>query len=154
MRYWYVLVGAFLLSSCSQNAQSLPSTNALGIQNVRPNASGPVINKISRVKAKQYQKIVISGSGFGTMQPYNGDSAYLQILDQTGGWSAGLLNGSQDDFVNLDVTNWTNKKITITGFTGDYGQSYWYLSKGDAMEINVWNAQTGAGPGSITTTVK
>ncbi|HXO16842.1 MAG TPA: hypothetical protein VN909_01600 [Candidatus Dormibacteraeota bacterium] len=102
----------------------------------------------------QNQKIVISGSGFGTMQPYNGDSGYLQILDTTGGWSAGYISSSQDDTVTLDVTSWSNKKIVITGFTGGYGESYWTLKKGDKLEINVWNAQDHNGPATIDTKVK
>ena len=106
----------------------------------------PKIRKISKIQATQYQTIVISGSGFGTTQPYNGDSAYLQIFDLTGKWSAGLENASQTDSVWLDVTSWKNNKIVISGFTGDYGESYWILKKGDKLEINVWNWQNGNGP--------
>ena len=47
------------------------------------------------------------------------------------------------------MTSWSNKKIVIDGFTGDYGESYWVLNKGDELEINVWNAQTHDGPGTI-----
>jgi hypothetical protein len=120
----------------------------------RLDGSAPSITKISTIKAKQYQKITITGSGFGTMKPYDGDSGYLQILDNTGGWSGGYSSSSQIDSVWLQVTKWSNKKIVITGFTGDYGESYWTLKKGDDLEINVWNAPSGSGPATMDKTVK
>ncbi|MBV9333237.1 MAG: hypothetical protein JO146_04455 [Candidatus Eremiobacteraeota bacterium] len=154
MRYASILISVLVISGCSQGLGSIPSPSTPLGTSSQPNASGPKITKISKIEAKQYQKIVISGSGFGTMAPYNGDSAYLQILDTTGGWSAGLDNSSQDDTVTLDVTSWSNKKIVITGFTGGYGESGWVLNKGDNLTVNVWNAQNGNGPGTINTKVK
>ncbi len=125
-----------------------------GSQNPSARQSKPSITKVSKIKPKQNQTIVISGNGFGTMQPYNGDSGYLQILDTTGGWSAGYVSSSQDDTVTLDVSKWSDKKIVITGFTGGYGESYWVLKKGDQLQINVWNAQSRNGPATIDETVK
>ncbi len=154
VRYFYLLLAAMVMSSCSQSPGSPPLSGS-SASHVRPLAgTKPHITKISTIKAKQYQNIVISGSGFGTMQPYNGDSAYLQILDNTGKWSAGYVSSSQVDSVWLDVSSWTDNKIVITGFTGDYGQSYWILMKGDHLKINVWNAQGGNGPATKGKKVK
>ena len=154
MRYFYLLIGAIIISSCSQSLGSMPSSG--GSQNLSAHLTGssPKITKISRIRPKQYQKIVISGSGFGTMKPYNGDSGYLQILDTTGRWSAGYVSATQDDSVWLDVTSWTDTQIIIKGFTGAYGQSYWTLKKGDHLTVNVWNAQNHSGPGAIHTKVR
>jgi hypothetical protein len=154
VRYFCLLFGAILVSSCSQSLGQVPTSGAPPDPSIRLGGSEPAITKVSAIKAKQYQKIVISGSGFGTMKPYNGDSDYLQIWDKTGSWSAGLDNDTQDDSVWLDVTSWSGSKIVIKGFTGDYGESYWVLHKGDRLEINVWNAQSHNGPATTYKKVK
>jgi hypothetical protein len=154
MRYFSLLLGAIIISSCSQSPGSMPSSGSPQSRIVSLSGSTPSISKVTSIKAKQYQKIVISGSGFGTTSPYNGDSDYLQIWDLTGKWSAGLKNSTQDDSVWLDVTSWSDDKIVITGFTGDYGQSYWKLKKHDQLEINVWNWQTDSGPATEKQKVK
>ena len=146
MRYVYLLLGAIFVSSCSQSVGSLPLSG--NSQNKVTHATGakPDIKKVSRIKPEQYQKIVISGSGFGTMQPYNGDSAYIRIRDKTGAWDAGHVSSSETDSVWLDVTEWSDSKIVITGFTNDYGQEGWVLNKGDRLEVYVWNPQDDNGP--------
>jgi hypothetical protein len=152
VRYFYLLIaGAIMVSSCSQNPGAMPSP---GSSFSTLSGSAPKITKVSSIKPKQYQKIVISGSGFGTMKPYDGDSEYLQIWDTTGHWSAGYTSSTQIDSVWLDVTSWSDSKIDIKGFTGDYGESYWVLKKGDDLTINVWNAQTRDGPATLYTKVK
>lgn len=154
MRYLSLLIGAILISSCSQGVGSVPpSATTANPANLR-GGTGPRITKVSKISAKQTQKIVISGSGFGTSSPYNGDSNYIQILDTTGGWSAGYVSTSQDDSVTLNVTSWTDSKIVIAGFTGAYGQSYWTLKRGDHLKINVWNFQTHSGPATAHKKVK
>ena len=154
MRYFYVLLGAIVVSGCSQSAGSLPVSG--GSQNQVTHASGstPEITKFTKIKPEQYQKIVITGSGFGTAAPYNGDSAYIRIRDQTGGWDAGHTSSSEIDSVWLDVTKWSDNKIIITGFTNDYGESGWILNKGDKITVDVWNWQTGKGPASKNGKVK
>jgi len=154
VRYFSLVIGAIIISSCSQSLGSIPSSDSSQNPSTRLSGSEPSITNVSKIRAKQYQKIVISGSGFGTMQPYNGDSRYLQILDTTGGWSAGYISSTQDDTVTLEVTKWSDKKIVIKGFTGGYGESYWVLMKGDQLQINVWNAQTDNGPATIDEKVK
>lgn len=132
----------------------MPSTGISQNLQSHFNGSQPNITKISKLNDKQGQKIVISGNGFGTMQPYNGDSNYLQILDTTGGWSAGYTSSFEVDSVWLNVTSWSDKKIVINGFTGAYGQSYWILMKGDSLQFSVWNAQNHSGPAKQSKKVK
>ena len=154
MRYFYLLLGAIVVSSCSQSVGSLPSSGNSQNQITRAAGSTPDITKVTKIKPEQYQKITISGSGFGTMQPYNGDSAYIRIRDKTGAWDAGHTSSSEIDSVWLDVTQWTDSKIVITGFTNDYGQQGWVLNKGDKLAVQVWNAQDGNGPATKNTKVK
>ena len=154
MRYFYVLLGAIIVSSCSQSVGSLPPSGSSQSQVTHASGSTPTITKFTHIKPQQYQKIVISGSGFGTMQPYNGDSAYIRIRDKTGAWDAGHTSSSEIDSVWLDVTQWTDNKIVITGFTNDYGQEGWVLNKGDKVEVYVWNPQTNNGPATKNGKVK
>src|SRR5579862_8687652 len=79
-------------------------------------AGKPTIAKVSRIRPKQTQTITITGTGFGHSQPYNGDgNGYLVFYDLTGGWAAGCtlqLEGG-DCLVTVNVTSWTNTKITV-----------------------------------------
>jgi hypothetical protein len=154
MRYFYLLLGAIIVSSCSQNVGSLPLSGSSQNQVTHAAGSKPNIKSVSRIKPQQYQKIVISGSGFGTMQPYDGNSAYIRIRDKTGAWDAGHVSSSETDSVWLDVTQWSDTKIVITGFTNDYGQQNWVLNKGDHLEVYVWNPQSDSGPATKNEKVK
>ena len=155
MRYLALIFCAFLVSGCSHSFASMPAVGSAQFQQIHaPSGTQPKIKGVTKIRPMQYQTIVITGSGFGTMNPYNGDSAYLQILDTTGGWSAGLKNGSQTDTVWLDVTKWSDNQIVIAGFTHGYGQSGWTLKKKDRIVVNVWNAQDGNGPATRNTRVK
>jgi hypothetical protein len=123
----------------------------------------PTIKSISGITTQQYQTIVIRGSGFGTLQPYTGNSAYISFLDTTKVWQAGFVGylsgsfcggpGSGDDAVTLIVNTWDNSKITLGGFAGAWGENNWTLNKGDVENVCVWNAQSGDGPAEITTTI-
>jgi hypothetical protein len=147
-------IALVLLTACASSRSELvgaPET-PLGLTPAIPVT--PKITSVSRIKPEQYQKIVISGSGFGTMNPYNGDSAYIRIRDKTGKWDAGHKSSSETDSVWLDVTKWSNSKIVITGFTGDYGEEDWVLNKGDHLAVYVWNPQDGQGPATKDEKVK
>jgi hypothetical protein len=120
-------------------------------------AQSPVITSISPITTQQFQTIVISGSGFGTQNPYTGVSDYISLLDTTKGWQAGyegcLLGFCTTDTVTLVVNSWTDTKITLGGFSGAWGTDGYTLSVGDSEQVSVFNPQTSAGPGQMTVTV-
>src|SRR3984885_12107545 len=116
-------------------------------------SSTPVLTSVSPIVAQPNQTITLSGSGFGTQTPYNGDSQYLEIADLTGNWIAGWINNGSPNQVTLNVTSWTDSQIVIQGFTGDYGQNNWVLNPGDKIQVSVWNPQSNAGPATQTVTV-
>jgi hypothetical protein len=111
----------------------------------------PLITSVSPILPVANQTITIKGIGFGSQASYNGDSPYIQLSDLTRNWNAG--NTGKADMVTLDVTRWIDNEITIQSITGSYGGG-WSLNSGDIVKVQVWNAQTGAGPASITDTVR
>ena len=129
-------------------------------------AQSPQISSVSQISTQQIQTIVISGSGFGTQNPYTGNSAYIALFDVTNGeWQAGNVGSLEGQFENDGVTlivkSWTDSQIVLGGFSGDWGQNSlgetpsgsWTLRVGDQEQIDVWNAQSGKGVAQITTTV-
>jgi hypothetical protein len=120
------------------------------ISDTTPILSTPIINNVSKISAIQTQQITISGQGFGNQIPYNGNSKYIEVSDVTGDWNAGYSGdlGQTTNDIALNVTNWTNSQIIISGFTGKYGN--FSLHVGDKMLIKVWNAQSGVGPASCS----
>jgi hypothetical protein len=90
--------------------------------------------------------VTITGTGFGTLNPVDGDSAYIRVTDATGSWNAGSTRDAPADFVTLNVTSWTDTQITVSGWTGDYGDNNWTLNDGDKIDVQIWSAPTGAGP--------
>jgi uncharacterized repeat protein (TIGR03803 family) len=123
-------------------AASLPSPAA---------ASGinPHITSVTQVWARSDQTIQISGSGFGSLRPYDGDNAFIEITDLTQNWSAGHTG----DAVTLNIGTWSDTLISISYFDGAYGTGNQSLVAGDTVSIQVWNPQTGAGPGKAQVTV-
>jgi hypothetical protein len=149
------LLSAAVLAACAgSNFQAPAIDNSVESSQV-PSAksSTPTITSVGTITNRQSQKIVISGSGFGAMQPYNGDSCCLEFTmtnKKCGNtWQAGMTG----ELVTLNVTRWTNRRIIIEGFTGEYGQNCWVLHAGDPVTIEVWNAQTQSGPALWQTTV-
>ena len=134
------------LAPTGPTGESLPQVRGLALDFP---ATVPRITDVTRIRPKQTQTITITGTGFGHSQPYNGDgNGYLVFYDLTGGWAAGCtlqLEGG-DCLVTVNVTRWTNTKITVAGLTGDYGSSGWILNPGDRIKVAVYNAQTVEGP--------
>jgi hypothetical protein len=163
----FAFAGA-LLAGCAANA--VPGANAIPGANpssairslaLMP-ASTPVIKKVSPIQAEQTQKIVIKGTDFGKMKPYNGDSCCIEIMVTNPQceyygyydvWNAGY-QGSNPNEVTLNVKKWSNKEIIITGFTGDYGEYCWTLNSGEPISVDVWNAQSLAGPATWNGTIQ
>jgi hypothetical protein len=115
--------------------------------------STPTITSVSKITTAQYQTITIRGSGFGTQAPYTGDSDFISLEDQTANpdWQAGY--SGYNDTVTLIVNSWTDHKIVLGGFSGDWGEFNWTLSIGDSEQVEVWNAQTGEGPATVYVTI-
>jgi hypothetical protein len=64
----------------------------------------PQITSVSRISTQQNQTIVIMGSGFGTLNPYTGDSRYILFTDSTNPWSAGFAGVFRGSTVDCFVT--------------------------------------------------
>ena len=109
----------------------------------------PIITSVSKISATQTQSITIKGQGFGALSPYNGDSAYIDITDVTWGWDAGYNSDylGQTNAIKLNISQWTDGEIIISGFSGTYGQTY-SLNVGDKISISIWNVPSGTGPAS------
>ncbi|MGO9750197.1 MAG: beta strand repeat-containing protein [Solirubrobacteraceae bacterium] len=145
---------------------STPATSAqTAVVTALPPACQPTITSVSPISPTANQTITITGSCFGSQQPYDGDSRYIQVTDLTKNWAAGYCDpslnppgscvplSSPSDAVGLNVVTWTDTQIQIAGFTVSYGQYNWTLDPGDQIQIQVWNPQTQAGPAVYTTTV-
>lgn len=120
-------------------------------------AQSPKITRVTKIAARKFQTITITGSGFGTQNAYTGDSDFISLLDTTASWQAGyegcLLGFCTTDTVTLVVNEWTDTKITLGGFAGEYGGNNFFLTVGDNEQISIFNPQTSAGPGTINITV-
>lgn len=117
----------------------------------RQTPSAPVIASVTPILPQANQTITITGSGFGNQAPYNGNSPYIMISDVTRNWNAG--NSQLGCLVTLNIIRWTDTEIMIEGFTGAYGGG-WSLNPGDLVLIQIWNAQSGAGPATISVTAQ
>lgn len=111
--------------------------------------NSPRIESATTINSQPNQEIIISGTGFGTIAPFNGNSAYLRIRDLTRHWNAGW----NINLVHLNVTKWVDSQVVIHGFTGSYGALFWSLQPGDQLAIYIWNPQTRQGPAIYNTTV-
>jgi hypothetical protein len=120
--------GAVVMFSCLVAATSLAI------------AQSPKITSVSKVSAQQYQTIVITGNGFGTQQPYTGDSPYISFNDFTRSWQGGYPGNT----VTLVVNSWEDSQIVLGGFSGAFSQ--FGLGIGDHIGVYVWNPQSGIGP--------
>ena len=116
-----------------------PGTNAPAISNVsiQPLSGG-----------SDNWSVTITGSNFGTQNPFSTTSPNLLVLDTTNNMPA----GNTGDTVTANVTSWTDSQIVIQSFGGDYGQLGMVINPGDNLSITVTNPQTGE-QGSLAVTV-
>jgi hypothetical protein len=135
------------------------------------NSISPIFDAFNSATDQSIQTITITGSGFGTMSPYTGNSSDILFADCTGslgiGFSAGFVGtnpglsacsippgGGVDDDYGLIVNSWSDMQIVLGGI--DYNgasSTFGTLVNGDTVEVLVFNPQTGAGPADITCTV-
>ncbi len=114
---------------------------------VATRTDAPVITYVSPIRPRPDQTIVIRGRHLGRYAPYSHtDSPWLAIRDNTAHWAAGRIMQRNFDGVMLTVAGWKDSEIIITAFTGMYGHGNWKLNPGDAIEVAVWDPETGAGP--------
>ena len=143
-------------ASTEQGAQSDGGQPNIGNPAINPVPEGvdasqagePHIEAVSTVLPKELQTITITGRGFGTHEPYTGDSDYIRASDLTKGWNAGWAKDPGSDKATLVVSSWTDTEIVLFGFAGAYGSGQNVLGAGDDISLQVWNAQTGRGPAS------
>ncbi len=135
-------LGSYVMRSRGTGSSIPASDPPSGTDHVRPE-----ISSVTPIFPQARQRIVIKGRGLGLHVPYaRTDSPHLAIWDNTARWAAGRVVPHNYDDVMLDVESWTDDKIVIGGFSGDYGKNGWKLTEGDELEIAVWNPQNGVGP--------
>ena len=118
-----------------------------GYHAAKPAVGVPFIGSVSAIAPQPDQVIVIKGHHLGVHTYYaNGDTPFIAIRDKTARWAAGRIIPQNWDEVTLNVADWTDTEIVVTGFAGAYGQHWWKLNPGDQIEVAVWNPQTDAGP--------
>jgi hypothetical protein len=124
----------------------------LGIFKGAEPPGSPSIVSVSAIQARPDQTIVVSGRGFGEQAPYVGNSEFVRVgVNNT--WFAGSTRDPGGNLVTLAIGSWSNSKIVLDGFSGQYGQRGWTLKVGDPVEFQIWNPQTKAGPARFTVTV-
>ena len=143
------------------NAASWPALFCLSLTAVFSAAAAaqtPLIKSVSAITTQQFQTIYIRGSNFGETQFYNGDSVYISFQDVTGNWEAGYdgcyFHGCTDNLTTLIVDSWQNTAVVLGGFLGAWPVLGGTFSKGDSIQLCVWNAQSGDGPACINTTAE
>lgn len=144
-----LIVGAGLIRARSGLSRSFP-----GFHSVKSALASPFIGSVSAIQPRASQVIVIKGKGLGVHTYYaNGDTPFIAIRDKTARWAAGRIIPQNWDEVTLNVADWTDTEIVVTGFAGAYGQHWWKLNPGDQIEVAVWNPQTNAGPATYELTI-
>lgn len=136
-----------------------------------PAGTMPTITSVSAITPNNVQEIVIEGTGFGTLDRVDGVLPCISLFDLTGKWEAGHVDvqgqgvqsfsackatpGAVPDQVTIGITEWTDTRIRIFGFLGDYGNlsEAWTLKEGDTVRVRVANAQTGSGPAEASVVV-
>ncbi len=118
----------------------------------------PEITNVSPITASQTQTIMITGSGFGDIQPqllnlsdgsvdtiWGGFTPSIVFYDKSnllsagaaGDWS-GFTNGPPD-LIGIFLVSWTDTKIVLGGFGTGLGSrfSWTQVSKGDILQIQI-----------------
>lgn len=119
-------------------------------------ACQPTISSVSTQESPYVGtgRMDIAGDCFGQASAFQGeDRSFLRISVLAPGtslpnslWNACWTGDPGTDAVTCDVFEWTDTHIVVTGYAGLYGQSGFSFSAQNDLAIQVWNAQTGAGP--------
>ncbi len=111
-------------------------------------ACSPSITSVSAFSTAKTQTVTITGSCFGVEGEGGSGPSGVSFDDTSQGWSACDTSPETCYF-----TLWTNDTITFAGFGGLYDYFGPGLNTGDSVDVEIPNAQTGAGPGSCLVTV-
>jgi hypothetical protein len=147
--------------------QSVGAASAMGIVPAAATCQ-PVIAHISQFRPGKTPDVSITGSCFGTAGAYSradsnhfrvtdlGPNGTLKELEEAGKipqtwWNAcaghtDAINGYVPNVVTCTVSTWTNTAITFYSFGPAYGEDGWVVNGGDKLVVEVWNANTLAGP--------
>jgi hypothetical protein len=132
------------------------STSVLGsLPSTSNNGATPIISLVSQISTSIIQKIVITGSGFGNIQPQlmslgdgsvdtvgSGSTPVIQVHnDGWDGWEAGTQDGPSTgaDSIGVMLDNWSDGQIILGGFGSalNDGNGQWQLLSGDPIRIVV-----------------
>jgi hypothetical protein len=103
-------------------------------------AQTPTITSVSKVFAQdQFQTITITGTNFGTLAPYTGDSDFLSYNDDTTGIQCGYT--PDGNVCGLIVNSWTDTQIVLGGFS--LSNPAWLPNVSNKVFFTVWNPQSG-----------
>jgi len=147
--------GTFHVVATSHADPTKSATATVTVTGTPSSTAAPVITAVSPVVNQATQTITITGSGFGTKAPYSGDSSFIAFQDQTANWEAGYTGdgvSADGNLVTMAIGSWTDTSIVVTGFGSYYGVGGWTFNAGDTVKVSVWNANSGAGPGTYTLT--
>lgn len=140
-------------NSCGAFPAGLPAVNPtcevlpynkLAIDRIVTQCASPGCNAVA---AQSRPPLTILGSGFGVFPsglPYSGQSSYLQIIDSTGGWSAGYTG----DTCNVLIDNWTDGRISLV--VDENQDDHCSIAAGDQVTVKVWNPQAMGAPAQTT----
>jgi hypothetical protein len=132
------------------------STSVLGSLPIASNnGTTPIISSVSQISTSIVQKIVITGSGFGNIQPQtmnlgddsidtvgSGSTPVIQVHnDGWYGWEAGTQDGPSTgaDSIGVILDSWSDTQIVLGGFGSalNDGNGQWQLLAGDPIRIVV-----------------
>jgi hypothetical protein len=158
-----------LISVLTVNGHAVYATNVVSAASDSIGAP-PVISSVSSIAPVLRQNIVISGSGFGDIQPQlmnlsdgsvatlvGGTAPVIRIYDIEGwnSWEAGCEDSQwvPKSLIGVYLKKWSDTEIVLGGFGTSLninGQGPWNIEAGDPLIVNV---QTANGHAAYATTV-
>lgn len=133
-------------SACGTLPVGVPAVSpSCGVLPSNPMVISPIMAPVPGEAVTSVQPsppIDIEGSGFGFLpvQPFTGDTGYLQIVDLTQNWTAGFTNSP----CSVTIAKWDDNRIEAVPNVNQNGQCP--LAAGDQLDVAIWNPQTGSGP--------
>ena len=137
-----------------QNTGTTTSGNSTTSVTNTPSAGAPIVSSMSPSALLPFvkQTIVFRGSGFGTLEPFNGHFCALQFVDITE--NNNFIGGIANEYVNPQsglpfgasdgtfyVTKWTDSEVIIKGIYGGSNGSIATFRPGDLVRIEIANPQ-------------